>query len=403
MKYKFIKVLRKISQISSNDFSMAHREYKELFEENFLNKVFLNGIDDYLIKSSIGKGSMSKIWWTGIFDRDFYKKMYNTKKDHEIGASKGYYIVYLWNIDRTRLYLAVMPASEGLSKLSNAESYVIKLNDTLRNILPIKPNYLTNIQNKLDPYAKNNTLAKDYELGTLFAIEYDLSDSISDEKFISDIYYILEDWKSIKNILMKTIEPKDIYVQSNIIVEESVSDDELVDDLYENHTKTKAQYKSNRRQTLNIELIEKLNNRNVTYKKDSLPALPTANRSENLADYIKETSEYTCACENINKPILQKQILWNHTTLINAKQEPFIHVHHLVPMKYQYLYEDFNLDQTDNMICLCVTCHNAIHNGNILLKRMLLKTFYEKSSIALALKERNIAKNFEEFYDKFYK
>lgn len=110
-----------------------------------------------------------------------------------IGASKGYYIVYLFNLDSTKLYLSLAQATKDKTESevdSDTQLHRLQLKqrsfDTSRIIENIKGKLQVNNNPSIHPNAKQKNQAKMYELSTMFAVEYDLSKDISDETFISD-------------------------------------------------------------------------------------------------------------------------------------------------------------------------------------------------------------------------
>ena len=89
---------------------------------------------------------------------------------------------------------------------------------------------------------------------------------------------------------------------------------------------------------------------------------------------------------NLNESILAKQrSKWKceynteHQTFKSSKDNnPYMEAHHLIPMSYQYFFEN-SIDFADNIICLCPTCHRKIHNAHKEVKReMIIKLFNQR-------------------------
>lgn len=386
----FIEILRKISNIQPSSLSATYQSYKQIFENEFLNQLGIINENNERIHSSIGQFRIANIWWTGIFNYDFYKRKYNIENRSQMSASKGYYVVYLWNEDRTYLYLAIMPASKGLSLSKNQDhrEQTLSLNEKLLSLIKMKPNYITSLRDKLNTNG-NSELATDYEIGTIVAIEYDLSKNICDEQFKNDLINILNDFDIIASYL---INKDEILPLSNTVEETLESNEDLIRSLYGSKNR-----KISKTRDLNAFDIDLANHRKISYSQSTMDKrgkdVPT--RYPALSDVFKRMKEYQCYFKSFSMD-------WSHTTFLSNKGTPFVEVHHLIPMEFQYLFSDFQLDCTDNMICLCVTCHKAIHHGTKEVKRMLLKPLYEESPMKKILIEYGYANNFEEFLTKFY-
>lgn len=89
-----------------------------------------------------------------------------------------------------------------------------------------------------------------------------------------------------------------------------------------------------------------------------------------------------------------------HTTFISAVyRKPIMHGHHLVPMEMQDRFP-VSLDVPDNVICLCPSCHAAIHQAIKEGKIKIIKSFF--LSRQEALKQRGINISLSELLS-FYK
>ena len=51
-----------------------------------------------------------------------------------------------------------------------------------------------------------------------------------------------------------------------------------------------------------------------------------------------------------------------HELFVNKNGEPYLEVHHIIPMNAQGNFES-NIDIADNMVCLCPSCHREVHHG----------------------------------------
>ena len=70
----------------------------------------------------------------------------------------------------------------------------------------------------------------------------------------------------------------------------------------------------------------------------------------NVREYVKSRDNYTCQyCKGKSK-------------------DKILHVHHIIPRSNQ------GSDRPNNLICLCETCHNKVHNNQIILNKKVLKS-----------------------------
>lgn len=381
--------LRKVSTFKRENFSEDHSKFTEV--ANQIKDLGCFYEQDYKVTSSIGKGQYADMWWIGIHNYDFYKNMYNITSKHSVGASKGYYVVYLFNDDKKKLYLTINQAASDISFKKNSEkkTMVLNINDFLRTLFPMRKNYLTNISGKLSD--KNISKARDYEIGTIVAIEYDLfNEEISDEVFKRDLRNILNDLETMMDFIL---EHKIYEFDSNVINfkdrliysgEYSIDIDELKEDnnyLSDVLKETKI---------LSDEEINIYNSRKPKYpqgdtKSKRIVTIPA------LAKHVLKQNDFKCMVDE------------NHKWFDNKKGENYVEAHHLVPVKHQDKFGDFCLDQEMNIVSVCPVCHAAIHYGNTKVRLEKLQILYENSKMKDYLESNKIVKDFYEFYDLFYK
>ncbi|WP_423188415.1 HNH endonuclease [Alkalibacterium sp. f15] len=68
----------------------------------------------------------------------------------------------------------------------------------------------------------------------------------------------------------------------------------------------------------------------------------------------------------------------NHKTFTNIRnKEPYIEAHHLIPMAAQD-YFLYNIDFSDNIVCLCPTCHSKIHHSIYPERKKTIETLFNK-------------------------
>lgn len=91
---------------------------------------------------------------------------------------------------------------------------------------------------------------------------------------------------------------------------------------------------------------------------------------------------------SVSKAALEKagykcEVCPDHKTFINKAGKPYMEGHHLIPCtasnaaRFWNLY-GVNIDCVENIVCLCPTCHRAIHYGDRLAKRNILKVIFSQ-------------------------
>lgn len=68
-----------------------------------------------------------------------------------------------------------------------------------------------------------------------------------------------------------------------------------------------------------------------------------------------------------------------HKTFTSSKTgAPFVEAHHFVPMKFQVFFSEYPLDNINNIISLCPTCHRAFHHAIDTEKRLYVEKVYNE-------------------------
>lgn len=87
------------------------------------------------------------------------------------------------------------------------------------------------------------------------------------------------------------------------------------------------------------------------------------------------------------------------TSMVNKK--PYLDAHHLIPMATQDYYDN-TIDFTDNVVCLCPTCHSRIHHAIIPQKLEMIEVLYDKRKDLYQRHEIDINKQkLESYYGIF--
>lgn len=92
-------------------------------------------------------------------------------------------------------------------------------------------------------------------------------------------------------------------------------------------------------------------------------------RNQSIAKKILDNNNYRCAIDS------------NHSTFQTRLGVAYMEAHHLIPCTVsnsQRFQKKSKLDREENIVCLCPTCHRAVHYGEINEKRKKLKILFEK-------------------------
>jgi len=76
----------------------------------------------------------------------------------------------------------------------------------------------------------------------------------------------------------------------------------------------------------------------------------------------------------------------SHATFLTSKGKSYMEGHHLIPCTVEnsnLFKEKSKLDREENIVSICPTCHRAIHFGDDLTKRKLVKKLYSKQRAKL--------------------
>lgn len=381
----YIEELRKIKNINKNSISNANLNFTRIFN-NFIDDLGIIDKKKYRVKTSVGMGTLAKLWWCIIMDRDFYRDIYGVCDDRKLSADKGYYIAYLVNEEMNKIVLCISQPSKNISRPKNSEklSYYKTKNELIYNELFQNSNY----NNSPKPSLSENELinARDFEASIIVYKEYYLNIDISNNEFKEDLVNFIEIYHNLLNYVVDqkyiTINFKKMSLFTNAISKLEENDYmEIIDDDNEQI----IAYKSKR--YINQSEIENANNKPVEYTQ--LNGNNVYKRDERIQKTVLEDSEFLCSYDQ------------NHITFLTKDGKRFMEGHHLVPLKFQQEFKDFRLDRYDNIVSLCPICHSAIHYGDDEVKRKILEDLYNRNKMKDILKQFNI-NSFIEFYDKYY-
>ena len=107
------------------------------------------------------------------------------------------------------------------------------------------------------------------------------------------------------------------------------------------------------------------------------------NRTPELTDVITKSYKTDIA---LKKSVIQREEYrcqfakffgQEHKTFLNKTDQPYMEGHHIIPMSAQNDFTNINLDRTENIICLCPSCHKAVHYGNKSVVEQYLRVMYD--------------------------
>lgn len=110
-----------------------------------------------------------------------------------------------------------------------------------------------------------------------------------------------------------------------------------------------------------------------------------------IAKTVLATKNYKCEYAILNE--------CEHVTFTTKMGVQYQEGHHLIPIKSQKDFE-MNIDRPENIVCLCPTCHRAVHNARKEEKIQMLSKLY--NSKIDALNKAGIYISFEDLYNKYY-
>tara|TARA_R110000787_G_scaffold282997_1_gene395309 strand:- start:345 stop:1523 length:1179 start_codon:yes stop_codon:yes gene_type:complete len=136
----------------------------------------------------------------------------------------------------------------------------------------------------------------------------------------------------------------------------------------------------------NNKIISKSNNRKPTIKYNTISTRYTTDKK--LKIKVFQDNNFKCEIDR------------DHKTFINNNEEVYMEGHHLIPMKAQKDFPTINIDRTENIVCICPTCHRMAHHGNRTTREKVLKLLYSERKKRLL--EAGINISFQDLLNKYY-
>lgn len=280
----------------------------------------------YVIKGSVGKGSISEVPWICVFDNNI-----------TASAQTGYYLVYLFDATMQGVYLSLNQGWTQYEKKFGVKEGKIKISNTVLRC----QKYLRSIGNydisKINLHS-NLSLSKGYEFGNICSKYYSLNDFPEDLVLLNDLRNFIGLYTELKGMVG-------------------------LDILNIDGALTEEEFQTFIQQGEKIDLpIGPIN------KKDKIihSASFSWSRDSNNAFMAIQNANFTCEND------------LNHKTFISVKTgNQFVEAHHLIPIEFQDRYQ-YSIDVPENIISLCPNCHRAFHSSTNEVKDILIAKFIGK-------------------------
>jgi len=298
----------------------------EVLREKLPKQIFglANLTKRFIVRGSVGVGNMSEISHLCVFDKDI-----------TTSAQQGYYIVYLFDSNMTKVYLSL---NQGWTQYRN--NYGTK--EGGRRILEnatIARKFLRTIGDfDFSSISLNASggLGKGYENGNICSKMYEKNNFPDDNIIIDDLRNLMAAYTELKG-----------WVGGSILDIPSSSGEENFQSEVQKYIP--KEYPQGPRLKKEIRFLSKTS----IYPRDagiSAAALYNAN--------------YQCEHDP------------EHTTFTSPKSgKQFMEAHHLIPLEFHKEFQN-SLDVLDNIVCLCPICHRAFHNSDPTYKDELIQKFY---------------------------
>lgn len=358
----FKKILKEYLSVKNKEFKgnslgeFMRNEFPQLIRESMdLDEV------TYKISGSVGQGQFSEIPWLAIYNRNI-----------TVSATRGYYIVYLFQADMKGFYLSLNQGwtyYKGKYGVKEGREKISKVAEYLRNQLDMIPNNLS--LTEIDLHGEND-LAAGYEAGHICG-KYYKADSINSAELHEDLSSMLLTYKELTSF----IGDREVEAFNDFLLHED--DGKFIEE------STEASFDKRLEQEVNILKVERLKE-TLSDSKGTYTNLLNNESEEERPNPIKTKKGKTIwmrdariSAASLIKAKYQCAVDINHETFKSKTTgKPFMEAHHLIPMKLQDKMK-YNLDTQSNIVCLCPTCHRLLHHGTDEQREAILKKlFYER-------------------------
>lgn len=156
-----------------------------IYKQTGLNK------DNYLIRGSVGQGNWAYVPWVAVMNKEI-----------TTSTQRGYYLVYLFTEDMSKVYLAF---AQGVTETPSEE--MKRINKDIREKIEVKE---SNIFKNNDFHLGNSKFARDYKKSTAMHIPYSVDDFPSEEQLLNDLKLMVKYYEEYIKITSENLLPKSI-------------------------------------------------------------------------------------------------------------------------------------------------------------------------------------------------
>lgn len=309
------------SQTGSPDQKAILEELPAFFRQIVGNK---RNLDHFKIEGSIGNGNIARVPWVGIFNRKV-----------TTSAQNGYYIVLLFAQDMQSCTLSL---NQGITAFADKYSHKIARTKVCEYAARAAQCFRIDSKAITGPInlAANGRLGRGYEAAAIESFRYEANALPDIHSFTQDLELLLEHYERLIEVAGSSLES--LVPVTEVEYQQAAQHASAP-------THAESQPDSPKPKPTPIET----------------PAGKAYPRDPKVAGQALSAANYQCEVEA------------THPTFISqAKKQPYIEAHHLVPMALQDKF-DKSLDVIANIVGLCPNCHKLLHLGQPEDKEPLLR------------------------------
>jgi hypothetical protein len=168
--------------------------------------------DKYVVTGSVGQGNWASVPWVAIMNKEI-----------TTSTQRGYYIVYLFSEDMSRLYLTL---AQGVTETTRED--MLKRKQEIRDHVEMR----TSVKKDNDLYLGESSKAKGYALSTAAYIEYHKEEMPSEGDIVKDLESMLSYYERYIDHSNSQANTEDVLQEVEEAAVEFRNDSELVDHIH---------------------------------------------------------------------------------------------------------------------------------------------------------------------------
>ncbi|MEL3971117.1 DUF3578 domain-containing protein [Rossellomorea oryzaecorticis] len=177
--------------------------------------------DQYVVTGSVGQGNWASVPWIAIMNKEI-----------TTSTQRGYYIVYLFSEDMSRLYLTL---AQGVTETTKEE--MLKRKQEIRDHVEMR----ASVKKDNDLYLGESSKAKGYALSTAAYIEYKKDAMPSERELVEDLESMISYYERYIVYSKTQVNTEDLLSEVEETAVEFRNDSELVDHIH-SYISTKGFY-----------------------------------------------------------------------------------------------------------------------------------------------------------------